>query len=147
MSDVTISAHVINRESFLRCLSLIFDRMLKGREHISRLLMKAIKGLNVVKLMARDRMLQRILCLLFDMFVLSQVYYGFGLLTLSKMQLNRLNVIQNEGMRAILGCTKDTSAATMRYVLGYCAMQERYKLAQVNAYLKVCADTKNPLHV
>ena len=34
----------------------------------------------------------------------------------------------------------------MRHVLGYCTMQERHKLAQVKAYLKVCADTKNPLH-
>ena len=55
-------------------------------------------------------------------------------------------IIQNEGMRAILGCTKDTAAAAMRHVLGYCTMQERHKLAQVKAYLKVCADTKNPLH-
>ena len=70
------------------------------------------------------------------------VDYGFGLLTLSKTQLQRLDVIQNEGMRAILGCTKDTAAAAMRYVLGLPAMKERHKLAQVKAYLKVCADTK-----
>ena len=146
MPDVTISGQVINRETSLRYLGLIFDRTLSGREHISRLVMKARKGLNVVKLMARDGMSQRILCLLFDMLVLSQVDYGFGLLTLSKTQLNRLDVIQNEGMRAILGCTKDTAAAAMRHVLGYCTMQERHKLAQVKAYLKVCADTKNPLH-
>ena len=146
MPDVTISGQVINRETSLRYLGLIFDRTLSGREHISRLVMKARKGLNVVKLMARDGMSQRILCLLFDMLVLSQVDYGFGLLTLSKTQLNRLDVIQNEGMRAILGCTKDTAAAAMRHGLGYCTMQERHKLAQVKAYLKVCADTKNPLH-
>ena len=46
--------------------------------------MKARKKLNVVKLMARDGMPQRILCLLFDMLVLSKVDYGFGLFTLSK---------------------------------------------------------------
>ena len=81
MPDVTISGQVINRETSLRYLGLIFDRTLSGREHISRLVMKARKGLNVVKLMARDGMSQRILCLLFDMLVLSQVDYGFGLLT------------------------------------------------------------------
>ena len=109
MPDLTISGQAINRETTLRYLGLIFDRTLSGREHISRLETKARKGLNAVKLMARDGMPQRILCLLFDMLVLSQVDYGLGLLTLSKTQLARLDVIQNEGMRAILGCTKDTA--------------------------------------
>ena len=146
MPDLSISGQVINREISLRYLGLIFDRTLSGKEHISRIVIKARKGLNAVKLMARDGMPQKILCLLFDMLVLSQVDYGFGLLTLSKTQLQRLDVIQNEGMRAILGCTKDTAAAAMRYVLGLPAMKERHKLAQVKAYLKVCADTKHPLH-
>ena len=64
---------------------------------------------------------------MFDMLVLSQVDYGLGLLTLSKTQLARLDVIQNEGMRAILGCTKDTAAAAMRYFLGLPAMKERHR--------------------
>ena len=89
---------------------------------------------------------QRNLALLFDMLVLSQVDYGFGMLTLSNSQLGRLDVIQNEGMRTILGCTRDTSAAAMRYVLGLPTMKERHKLAQVKAYLKVCADPQHPLH-
>ena len=55
-------------------------------------------------------------------------------------------MIQNEGMRAILGCTKDTSAAAMRYVLGLPSMKEIHRLAQVKAYLKVCADPQHPLH-
>ena len=93
--------------------------------------MNARKGFNIVKLMARGGMPQRILCLPFDMLVLSQIDYGFGLLTLSKTQLHRLDFIQNEGMRATLGCTKDTAAAAMRHVLGYCTMQEIHKLAHV----------------
>ena len=76
------------------------------------------------------------------MLVLSQVDYGFGLLTLPKTQLQRIDVIQNEGMKAIL----NTAAAAMRYVLGLPAIKERHKLAHVNTYLKVCADTKHPLH-
>ena len=69
--------------------------------------MKARKGLSVVKLMARDGMPQRILCLLFDMLVLPQIHYGLGILILYATQLRRLDVIQNESMRAILGCTKE----------------------------------------
>ena len=68
--------------------------------------------------------------LLFHMLVLSQVDYGFGILTLSKTQL--LDVIQNEGIKAIVA-QKDTAAAAMRYVPGYPAMQERHRLAHIKA--------------
>ena len=58
-----------------------------------------------------------ILCLLFYMLVLkinlelSKVNYGFGLLTLSNTRMKSLDVIENEGIRVMLCCTKDTSAA------------------------------------
>ena len=60
--------------------------------------------------MAVARMSQRILVILFHTLVLSVIEYGFGLLTLSAAQLKRLDVIQNEAMRVMLGCTGDTSA-------------------------------------
>ncbi len=85
---------------------------------MSRINSKTRKGLNAVKVMANDGMPQRTLLLLFEMLVLSQVNYGLGLLTLSATQARRLDVIQNEGMRAVLGCTRDTSATAMRHVLG-----------------------------
>ena len=107
---------------------------------------KARKGLNALKVMACLSMPQRILFILFQTLVLSVVDYGFGLLTLSKAQLNRLEVIQNQGMRTILGCTRDTSCEAMRHMLGLWSMPERHKLAQVKAYLKVSADSKHPLH-
>ena len=96
--------------------------------------------------MAIARMSQKILAMLYQTLVLSVVEYGFGLLTLSKSQLGRLEVIQNEAMRAILGCTKDTSAEAMRYILGFPTMAERHKLAQVKAFLKVSSDENHPLH-
>ena len=80
---------------------------------------------------------QRILVILFNTLVVSVIEYGLGLLTLSAAQHKRLEVIQNEGMRAILGCTRDTSAAAMRHLLDFPPASERHKLAQVSAYLKV----------
>ena len=107
---------------------------------------RARKGLTAVKTMACARMPQKTLVILFQSLVLSIIDYGYGLLNLSKTQLHRLDVIQNEGMRAILGCTKDTSAAAMRHILALPNMTERYRLAQVKAYLRVSADVKHPLH-
>lgn len=67
-------------------------------------------------------------------------------LTLSKAQLGRLEVIQKEGMRVILGCTKDTSAEAMRHLLDFPPAAGRHKLVQVSAYMKVAADESHPLH-
>ena len=89
---------------------------------------------------------QKILVILFQALVASVMEYGLGLLTLSKSQVQRLDVIQNEGMRAILGCTKDTSAEAMRHLLDLPTVSERHKLAQVKAFLKVASDKKHPLH-
>ena len=49
-------------------------------------------------------------------------------------------------MRTVLGCTRDTPAEAMRHILDLPCMEERHKIAQVKAYLRVCADPQNPLH-
>ena len=49
-------------------------------------------------------------------------------------------------MRAILGCTRPTSAVGMRFVLDLPSMEQRHKIAQVKALLRVTADTEHPLH-
>ena len=146
MPAVYIEGKELKREQHLKYLGITFDRSMCGNEHVTRIIVKARKGLVALKTMAAARMSQKILAMLFQTLVLSVVENGFGLLTLSKTQLNRLEVIQNEAMRAILGCTRDTSAEAMRYILGFPTMAERHKLAQVKAFLKVSADEKHPLH-
>lgn len=79
--------------------------------------------------MAINMMPQKVLFILFQSLVLSVIDYGFGLLTLSNAQLKRLETIQNEGMRTILGCTRDTSSEAMRHILGLPSMVERHKIA------------------
>ena len=78
--------------------------------------------------------------ILFRTLVLSVIDYGFGLMTLADAHLNRLDSIQNEAMRIILGCTRDTSAAAMRHYLDLPTMKERHQMAQVHAYLRVSSD-------
>ena len=46
---------------------------------------------------------------------------------LSGAELQRLEVIQNKGMGSILGCTRDTSAEAMRYLLDLPPMPNRHK--------------------
>ena len=146
MPEVHIDGKAIKREHTLRYLGIVFDRSLSGKDHISRIIQRSRKGLVALKTMASCNMPQRILVILFNTLVVSVIEYGLGLLTLSAAQHKRLEVIQNEGMRAILGCTRDTSAAAMRHLLDFPPASERHKLAQVSAYLKVAADTNHPLH-
>ena len=97
--------------------------------------------------MAYARMSQKNLVILFQALIQQSVFkYGLGLLTLSATQLKRLETIQNEAMRVILGCTKDTSSEAMRYLLGFHTMPEQHKIAQVEAFLRVAEDEKHPLH-
>ena len=137
MPDVSITGQNIKRDQILRYLGINFDRELSGKEYVTRVISKARKGLNAIKVMASLRMPQRVLFILFQALILSVVNYGLGLLTLSNAQLDRLATIQNEGMRIILGCTRDTSCEAMRHYLGFDNMAVRHKKAQVQAYLKV----------
>ena len=105
---------------------------------------KARKGINVLKVTACTNMHQRVLLILYQTLILSVVNYGFGL-TLSKTQLQRLEVILNQGMRNILGCTRDTSFEAMRHRLGLLSMPERSKKAQVQTCLKMSGDFKHPI--
>ena len=146
MPAVYMEGKELKREQYLRYLGITFDRSLCGNEHIAMIVVKARKGLNALKTMAIARMSQRILVTLYQTLILSVVEYGLGLLTLSAAQINKLEVIQNQAMRAILGCTKDTSAEAMRYLLGFPTMAERHRIAQVKAFLRVTTDTSHPLH-
>ena len=146
MPDVSIGGKSIKREHVLRYLGIIFDRSLSGKDHISRVVQRSRKGLTALKTMAGAKMPQKVLAILYQALVVSVIEYGLGLLTLSNAQLKRIDTIQNEGMRAILGCTKDTSTEAMRHLLDLSTAAERHKLAQVKAYMRVATDKKHPLH-
>ena len=84
MPAVYIEGKELKREQSLRYLGITFDRSLCGNEHISRVIVKARKGLVALKTVAVARMSQKILVILFQTFIQSVIEYGFGLLTLSK---------------------------------------------------------------
>ena len=146
MPQISIQGQNLQREHSLKYLGITFDRSLSFNVHVSNTVNRARKGLTAVKTMAAAQMPQKTLLILFKALVLSVIDYGFGLLTLSAAQLQRLEVIQNEGMRCILGCTRDTSSEAMRYILGLPSMPERHKIAQVKSLCRVAADPTNPLH-
>ena len=72
--------------------------------------------------------------------ILSVIDYGLDLTTLSQSNQLKLDRVQNEAMRVILGTTKDTPIEAMRYLLDLPSM------GQVKVYLTVMQNPKHPLH-
>ena len=115
-------------------------------KHIDHVIVKAKKRICAVRAMAAAQIQHSFLFKVLQLVVLSVIDYGLGCLTLSETQISRLEVVQNEAMRAVLGCTKDTHIVCMRYLLDLHSMKIRYKLAEAKMYLDVLGNTKHPLH-
>ena len=64
--------------------------------------------------------------------------YGLGLTTTAQINLLKMDRVQNEAMRVILGTTKDTPTETMRFMLDLPPIQTRQKVEQVKAYFRAC---------
>ena len=58
---------------------------------------------SLIKMMAIRRIYQRVIFILYQTLVQSMIDFGFGLLTLFATQLRRIEVVQNEGIRTVLG--------------------------------------------
>ena len=113
----------------------------RHRKHVETTAPKCKKGLSVLKAMAEKGIEQRHLFLLYQSVVLSVTDYELGLTTMSQTKLLKLDRVQNEAMRVILGTTKDTPTETMRFMLNLPPMQTRQKVEQVKAYFN---SVKNP---
>ena len=144
--DARFNGEVIERVSKLRYLGVHFDRMLTFREHVDATTLKCKKGLSALKAMASKGIEQRHLFRLYQSVVLGTIDYGLGLTTISSTNLQKLDRVQNEAMRTILGTTKDTPIEAMRYMLDVPSVSDRHKVAQVKAYLRAAENPQNPLH-
>ena len=65
---------------------------------------------------------------------------------MSQINLLKLDRVQNEAMRVILGTSKDIPTETMRFMLDLPPMQSRQRLEQVKAYFSAVDNPNNPLH-
>ena len=103
-----INREVIERTNSLRYLGIHFDRVLTYKTQVESTKLRCKKGLSALKAMASKGIKQRHLFLLYQSVILSVTDYGLGLTALSKSNLLKLERVQNEAMRVILGTTKDT---------------------------------------
>ena len=76
----------------------------------------------------------------------SVIDYGLSLITMAQTDLLKLDRVQNEAMRVILGTTKDTPTETMRFMLDLPPLQTTQKIEQVKAYFSAVGNPHNPIH-
>ena len=99
--------------------------------------LKYKKSLSVLNAMDAKGIEQRHLFLLYQNMVLSVIVYGQGLTTMAQTNLLKLEKVQNEAMRVILGPTKDTPIETMRFMLDLPPMQTKQKVKHTSVSSKI----------
>ena len=101
------------------------------RKHVETTALQCSKGLSVLKAIAAKGIEERHLFLLYQSVVLSVIDYGLGLTTMVQTNLLKLDRVQNEAMRVILGTNKNTPIENTRFLLDLPPTQTRQKVEQV----------------
>ena len=64
---------------------------------------------------------------------------------MAQTNLLKLDRVQNEAMRVILGTTKDAATETMKFMLDLPPIQIRHQVEQVKAHVSTVENPHNPL--
>jgi hypothetical protein len=135
----------VERTNTRKYLNVQCDRSFAFTERVDHVIIKARKGVAAIRVMAVANCEQRHLVLLFQGLVLSVVEYALAIFTVSQTQIQRLEHIQNEAMRILLGCTRNTACRAMRHLLDFPAVKDSISLSRASVYLRVSADTRHSL--
>ena len=79
------------------------------------------------------------LFLLYESVAVSGIDYGQGIIQMAQTILLKLDRVQNEAIRVMLGTTKDTPTETIRFMTDLPPMQTRQKMEQVKTLYQCCS--------
>ena len=117
MPAISFNGEAIEHTNNLRFLGIHFSTMLTYKKQVESTTFRCKKGLSALKIMAAKGTEQHHLLLLLNQnVILSVIDYGLGLTTLSLYNLLKLDRVQNEAIRVILGTTKDKPTEAMHYI-------------------------------
>ena len=118
MPAVSFKGEVIERTNSLRYLLIHFDRMLTYKtDVVESTKLRWKKRLSTQKDMIALGIEQRHLFLLYQNEILSVIDYDLGLINLLQSNLLRLDRVQHEALRVVLGKAEDTPIQAMCYLL------------------------------
>ena len=127
-----------------RTLGIHFDTSPIYNMQVESTKLRCEKGLSTLKTMAAKGMAKRHLFLLYQSVVLSVIDYSLGLTTLSQPSILKLDKVQNEAMRVLLGAAKDRPIEAMRYLLDL--PQDTRWCKSKGIFMRCMQKLKNPLH-
>ena len=123
----------------------IIDKRLNFRKQVDYVRQKTDRKMNLLNSLSDVN--ERILKNIYTATIQSTLEYGavtFGMMAAST--INRLQVVQNQGMRLILGVPCGTSAKMMRHELQMLPLEHRAKPSRAKLYRKIRGNTTHPSH-
>ena len=143
-----ISGEDIPWRSSVKYLGVVIDKSLKFGKQVDCIRQKTDKKMNALKVISSfSGVNAAVLKNIYTATVQSTIEYGavtFGLMTQNIM--DKLQVVQNQGMRCILGAPRKTSTAVMRQELQFLPVSHRAHLHRVKLFRKIQTNTIHPLH-
>ena len=134
--------------SSVKYLGVIIDKGLKFRKQVDYIRQTTDRKMNALKVIsACSGVNAAVLKNIYTATVQSTLEYGavtFGLM--SENSMDKLQVIQNQGMRCILGAPRSTSAVMMRQELQFLPVIHRAQLHRTKLFMKIQMNTNHPLH-
>ena len=144
-----IAGEDIPWKSSVTYLEVKFDKGLNFRKQVDYIRQKTDRKMIALKVIsACSGVNAAVLKNIYTATVQSTLEYGtltFGLM--SQNSMDKLQVIQNQGMRCILGAPRRTSAAMMRQELQFLPVLHRAQLHRTKLFRKIQMNTKHPLHI
>ena len=132
----------------VKYLGVIIDKRLNFKRQVDYVRQRTDTKMNVLKVLSSlSGVNARILKNIYSAVIQSTMEYGavtFGMMAATNMA--RLQTVQNQGMRLILGVPRDTSAKMMRQELQMLPVEHRAKLTRARLYRKIRGNTLHPLH-
>ena len=107
---------------------------------------RAHPALNALKAATGRKAEERYLLTLYKSLVLSTIDYEWPIISISQNQMNRLERLQNIGLRIITGCTRSTSIVALQYLTGIPSIADRQRRQQATMSTKVFQDSIHPLY-
>ena len=129
-------------------IGFIIDKRLNFRKQVDYIRQETDRKMNLlIVLNSLSDVNARIMKNIYTATIHSTLEYGaviFGMMVPNN--IDRLQVLQNQGMRLILGVPRGTSANMMRHQLQLLPVEHSAKLSRVELYRKIRGNTNHPLH-
>ena len=147
--SLTLNGSIIPVVKSAKFLGIKFDDKLNFKEHIAFVRGKALKSLNLLKVISAmdwgaDR---QVLLQLYRSFVLSKLDYGSAVYGSARPSyIKRLETVQNQGLRICLGAYKTSPAASMEVEANIPPLKFRRHQLALQYGVKLMGNQLNPTY-